>query len=68
MYICVCNAVTERQIRQAVDNGVATLSELRATLGVGNNCRSCEDLAEEIIRQRLSENAANDENLASREL
>ena len=34
MYVCICNAVTEREIRQAVGLGVTTLKELREGLGV----------------------------------
>jgi bacterioferritin-associated ferredoxin len=56
MYICVCNGITEKRIRQAVDAGATTLEQLRAHLGVGSNCRSCEPMAEEILQQRLREN------------
>lgn len=58
MYVCVCNAITEKRIRQAVDAGITTLDQLKAHLGVASNCRSCEPLAEEILQQRLRENAS----------
>ena len=28
MYVCICNAVTDRQIRQAAAEGVSSLAEL----------------------------------------
>ena len=34
MYVCVCNAVTERDIAAAVCDGMTTLRQLRRDLGV----------------------------------
>ncbi|NIO42003.1 MAG: bacterioferritin, partial [Burkholderiales bacterium] len=34
MYICVCNGITESQVRDAVCEGATTLHDLRGTLGV----------------------------------
>ena len=42
MYVCICNAVTEREIRQAVALGVTTLKELREGLGVAATAASAE--------------------------
>jgi bacterioferritin-associated ferredoxin len=58
MYVCVCNAVTDRRIRQAVDEGIVTMHELTEELGVASCCGSCEPLAREILNQRLAERAA----------
>lgn len=38
MYVCVCNAVTENDIRQAVDNGANCLRHLETKLGVSTQC------------------------------
>ncbi|MGH8282422.1 MAG: (2Fe-2S)-binding protein [Gammaproteobacteria bacterium] len=53
MYVCVCNAVTESQIRQAVAEGVASLAALKTRLGVAANCGSCEEQAVRVIQQSL---------------
>ena len=45
MYVCVCNAVTEKQIRSAVAEGVSDLDELKQTLGVATCCGQCEGQA-----------------------
>jgi len=45
MYICVCNAVTERQVRAAVAAGAATLSDLQFELGVASCCGCCAETA-----------------------
>ena len=49
MYVCVCNAVTDREIRGAVKLGVRTLDDLSATLGVATCCRRCTDCARQVL-------------------
>jgi bacterioferritin-associated ferredoxin len=49
MYICVCNAVTERQVIHAVENGVSTVKQLKETLGVGSDCGKCVSCAKACI-------------------
>jgi bacterioferritin-associated ferredoxin len=51
MYVCLCNAVTERAIREAAQTGVRTLAELSRRTGCGDCCGSCVDLASEILDQ-----------------
>ena len=41
MYICVCNAVTERDIHQAAEAGARRLRDLREPLGVTVDCGRC---------------------------
>jgi bacterioferritin-associated ferredoxin len=53
MYICICQAVTEQQIRDAVREGVATVGELGARLGVSAGCGCCRPLAKEVLEQTL---------------
>lgn len=49
MYVCICNAVTDRQIRQAADDGVCSMAELSRRTGCADCCGSCADLASEIL-------------------
>lgn len=58
MYICVCNAVTERQIHQAVQDGASTVKHLKETLGVGNECASCVTCAKNCIKDAKAEATA----------
>ena len=51
MYVCLCNGVTENQIRDAVADGAATLHDLRATLGVATCCGRCAECAQQVIEQ-----------------
>lgn len=50
MYICVCKAVTERQVKQAVKDGAASLRDLRQCLGVTEDCGRCAKAALDCLR------------------
>ncbi len=54
MYVCICNGITENQIRNAVSDGVRSLRELRADLGVASCCGKCADCAQQVIHEALS--------------
>lgn len=41
MYVCICLAVTDRQVRQAIDGGACTRKQLIECLGVGRVCGKC---------------------------
>ena len=56
MYVCVCNAVTDRKIRAAVDDGVVTMRELQKQLGVSAVCGKCAPCARDILHEKLNEN------------
>ena len=51
MYVCICNAVTDKQIRRAAARGVDNIYELREHLGVAANCGSCVDQAQSILNE-----------------
>jgi bacterioferritin-associated ferredoxin len=50
MYVCICNAITEKTIRQAAAEGVRSMGELTRRTGCSGECGSCADLAEKILR------------------
>lgn len=51
MYICICKAITDKQIRRAAADGVDNLYELRQTLGVASVCGACADMATTILQE-----------------
>jgi bacterioferritin-associated ferredoxin len=53
MYVCVCNAVSDRQIREAVDGGARSLFEVQCQLPVGACCGRCEEAANEVVCEQL---------------
>jgi bacterioferritin-associated ferredoxin len=50
MYICICNAVTEREIRGAVELGCSSIDDLRRDLGVASCCGKCLPDARKVLR------------------
>jgi bacterioferritin-associated ferredoxin len=49
MYVCLCNNVTDRQIRETVRRGADSLPDVQRQLPVATCCGACEDTAREII-------------------
>ncbi|KZE33220.1 bacterioferritin-associated ferredoxin [Crenobacter luteus] len=55
MYVCLCNAVTDRQIRQAVEQGATRMRDLNLELGVAADCGKCACCAKQILQDSLAE-------------
>ena len=53
MYICVCNAVTDHAIRDAVAEGARTLEDLTMRTGCAGTCASCRDSAQALLDELL---------------
>lgn len=52
MYVCVCRAVTDSQIREAICEGACSMRELRQRLGVASECGRCSSCALGILRKQ----------------
>lgn len=50
MYVCICNEVTDRQVKEAVDQGARTIRDLNKELCVGNCCGKCASFAKKLIQ------------------
>lgn len=55
MFVCLCRAITDREIHEAVDNGVDHVDQLEELCGVGTGCGTCKSTAQELIDARLME-------------
>ncbi len=55
MYVCICNAITDRDIRDAARSGVNSMEALGASLNVATCCGNCRDCAREVLHQALSD-------------
>lgn len=55
MYVCLCNGVTDRQIRQSIHEGASSLNDLQDTLGVATQCGQCACLTQELLDESRSE-------------
>ena len=54
MYICLCNAITDRQIVEAAHGGARTDEDLAHGLGVGITCGRCKSCAKELLMETLA--------------
>jgi bacterioferritin-associated ferredoxin len=57
MYICVCKAVTDTQLRTAIDNGICTRRQLTHCFGVGKDCGKCNKEVKDLLKQRSEQTA-----------
>jgi bacterioferritin-associated ferredoxin len=51
VYVCVCNGVTDHDIRQAAASGCSGMTELTMRTGCGASCGSCVDVAVDLLEQ-----------------
>jgi bacterioferritin-associated ferredoxin len=50
MYVCLCKAVTDRQIRENLAGGnCSTYADIRRELGVATQCGKCGQMAKSIV-------------------
>ncbi len=55
MYVCLCKAITDSEIRDAANEGLHDLEALGESLGVGVSCGCCRESAQAIIDEHLAE-------------
>ncbi|MDE2387819.1 MAG: (2Fe-2S)-binding protein [Betaproteobacteria bacterium] len=53
MYVCICKGVTESALRKAVHQGAGRMRDLKASLGVTEQCGLCACHAKEVLDQTL---------------
>ena len=58
MYVCICNAVTEQEVRAHVVSGARTESEVGMRCAAGTRCGSCLDRICDIIDEVAPDCAA----------
>lgn len=56
MYVCLCNGVTDKQIRQAIGEGARCIGCLRSGLGVATQCGKCAKTAKQMLREHAGDN------------
>jgi len=54
MYVCLCNAVTDSDIREAVEDGVMHVAHLAMRCGLGTGCGRCQETAQQLIDEHLA--------------
>jgi len=54
VYICLCNAITERQIVEAAELGARSSEDLAHGLGVGLGCGRCTSCAKTLLVETVA--------------
>ncbi|MCC7060632.1 MAG: (2Fe-2S)-binding protein [Burkholderiaceae bacterium] len=54
MIICICRAVSDRQIRSSISQGASSIAQVRAELGAGGCCGKCAPQVRQMIQQHAS--------------
>jgi bacterioferritin-associated ferredoxin len=58
MYVCVCRAVTDKDILEAIAEGATTVRQLKEQLKVTESCGSCLESVRDLVKQAQPSEAA----------
>ena len=51
MYVCVCRAVTEQEVKSAIDAGADTVQAVTRACCAGDDCGACHGAIEALIKR-----------------
>ena len=51
MYVCICQQITDTQIREFCQGRSVSMSEVRAELGLASDCGRCGKFAKQIMAE-----------------
>ncbi|MDH7453829.1 bacterioferritin-associated ferredoxin [Luteimonas composti] len=51
MYVCICNGITDQDIRRAAEAGCGSMSELTMRTGAGACCGTCVETASALLEE-----------------
>ncbi len=54
MYVCICQSISDRQIRDAVRRGARSLDEVQQDLDIATGCGTCRECAEQIVNEAIA--------------
>lgn len=52
MYVCLCQAVKEADVRRAIAGGIGNIEQLGERLGVGTGCGCCREYAQALLEEQ----------------
>jgi bacterioferritin-associated ferredoxin len=58
MYVCVCKAITDKQVIRAIDEGADNLMKLKTCLGLATQCGRCSKTARVMLREHSQESSS----------
>ena len=55
MLVCICNRISDRDIRSAIHEGASGFSDVKTELGIGNCCGQCVPFAKGVVEETISQ-------------
>ncbi|GED23024.1 (2Fe-2S)-binding protein [Halomonas sabkhae] len=55
MYVCLCKGVSDKAIRQSVEDGARSWRDVQRDTGCGTQCGKCACLGKSITRESVQE-------------
>lgn len=49
MYVCLCKAVSDRDVKASIDDGARTVDEVGEACGAGTGCGACRPMIHEML-------------------
>ncbi|MEO8801698.1 MAG: (2Fe-2S)-binding protein, partial [Polyangiaceae bacterium] len=53
MFVCVCNAVTDKLVRDCIADGAESREAVTKGCGAGGDCGACHQMIEEMVEDHL---------------
>ncbi len=60
MYICLCHAVTDSTIKEAINNGASSVQDLKDELNVATCCGRCLNEVSNIVENHIQQQTNNE--------
>ncbi len=57
MFVCICRAVTEQEVKAAIDGGATTVQAVTRSCCAGDDCGACRTTIEDLIEDRWGDGA-----------
>ena len=55
MFVCLCKAVCDKRVRDAIDRGASSVDAVGFACGAGTDCGSCHDTIAALIERHSEE-------------
>lgn len=55
MFVCVCHAVSDTRVREAIEAGASTREEVTRCCGAGGDCGGCHRYIEDMIEDHVEQ-------------
>ena len=65
MFVCVCHAVADVKVREAIEAGARTREDVTLACGAGGDCGACHGHIEDMIEEHLESRQEREEQLVA---